>query len=552
LLLLILDHRPAYLRSARAEVSLLMLPLGTGSLLDHVTEQLAAVSGLRSGKLVIVPTFRPDRDYKRRVRTRVSSGVNVMGPGGLARALGACEPADYVLLVDPLRWPVTGSDLAAAVERHRDYQSANHMIAVGADPEGTRERVEYDRRGRVARVQRLFNRVNWPEVAATCIFLSIAPALAIRGVRFRSLGELRSALCGKGVLSRDVPLPLDLVDLSTAEGVLALNEKLLPQVTRDGSRPGFVARGEGVLVGRGCHIDPSSRFVGPVIVQERAIIEARAPIVGPTGSASATDPKAPAVLPLSLGPGDDPGRARPTAKPVMPAAHWGKSIHLAAKRALDSVFSLAALLVLSPFLLAVAIVIKLDSRGPVLFTHRREQKGGKEFACLKFRTMVAGAHEQQRELYEQNLVDGPQFKLRRDPRITRVGRWLRGTNIDELPQLINVLFGQMSLVGPRPSPFRENQICVPWRRARLSVRPGITGLWQLCRSEDRSAGDFHQWIFYDIAYVRHLSIWLDLKILLATVLTLAGRWRVPLSWLVRDGRAGTSYTRVSTEALPLS
>jgi lipopolysaccharide/colanic/teichoic acid biosynthesis glycosyltransferase len=120
-----------------------------------------------------------------------------------------------------------------------------------------------------------------------------------------------------------------------------------------------------------------------------------------------------------------------------------------------------------------------------------------------------------------------------DPRVTRVGRWLRATNIDELPQLINVFLGQMSIVGPRPSPFRENQICVPWRRARLSVRPGITGLWQICRDQ-RSEGDFHQWITYDIMYVRNLSLWLDAKILIATMLTLGGLWSVPENWMVHD------------------
>ncbi|MEK6677775.1 MAG: sugar transferase, partial [Planctomycetota bacterium] len=99
------------------------------------------------------------------------------------------------------------------------------------------------------------------------------------------------------------------------------------------------------------------------------------------------------------------------------------------------------------------------------------------------------------------------------------------------------LFGHMSLVGPRPSPFRENQICVPWRRARLSVRPGITGLWQICRA-NRSAGDFNQWIFYDLAYVRHFSLWLDMKILLATLLTAGGKWRISKSWLIPEKRAG--------------
>jgi lipopolysaccharide/colanic/teichoic acid biosynthesis glycosyltransferase len=190
-----------------------------------------------------------------------------------------------------------------------------------------------------------------------------------------------------------------------------------------------------------------------------------------------------------------------------------------------------ALLILSPLLLFVAALIKLTSPGPVLFTHMREGREGRVFRCWKFRTMVHGAHAEQRELYRNNALDGPQFKLDRDHRITRLGHRLRVTNIDELPQLINVMLGHMSLIGPRPSPFRENQICIPWRQARLSVRPGITGLWQLCRQE-RDAGDFHQWIYYDMLYVRHMSAWLDLKILAATVLTLAGRWSVPLSWMI--------------------
>jgi len=145
--------------------------------------------------------------------------------------------------------------------------------------------------------------------------------------------------------------------------------------------------------------------------------------------------------------------------------------------------------------------------------------------------MFAGAEGHQRRLCAQNQVDGPQFKIEHDPRVTRVGRWLRNISFDELPQLVNVLRGQMSLVGPRPSPFRENQACVPWRRGRLSVRPGITGLWQICR-HDRTAGDFHQWIYYDLLYVRHVSPALDLKILVATLLTLGGRRHVPLSWIL--------------------
>ena len=137
----------------------------------------------------------------------------------------------------------------------------------------------------------------------------------------------------------------------------------------------------------------------------------------------------------------------------------------------------------------------------------------------------------QKELKSLDSMDGPHFKLACDPRVTRVGRILRALNVDELPQLVNVLTGDMSLVGPRPSPFRENQVCVPWREARLSVRPGITGLWQVCR-HDRASGDFHQWIEYDLLYVQNVSIWLDLKILVATIVTLGGKKPVRASWLI--------------------
>jgi lipopolysaccharide/colanic/teichoic acid biosynthesis glycosyltransferase len=222
-------------------------------------------------------------------------------------------------------------------------------------------------------------------------------------------------------------------------------------------------------------------------------------------------------------------------------------IYAFVKRAFDLVTALCGLLVLSPLLLLVAALVKLTSPGPVLFGDEREGRGGRVFRCWKFRTMVEGAHAQQRALYQQSVVDGPQFKILADPRTTTLGRFLRAINIDELPQLFNVVRGDMSLIGPRPSPFRENQICVPWREARLSVRPGITGLWQVCRNE-RPTGDFHQWIYFDTLYVRHRAFWLDLRILAATFLTLGGRWGVPLEWMIPARRLRRWKTAVPLAA----
>src|SRR5262249_37333232 len=157
--------------------------------------------------------------------------------------------------------------------------------------------------------------------------------------------------------------------------------------------------------------------------------------------------------------------------------------YLRVKRVIDATLAGLGLLVLLPFGLVTALLIRLESKGSVFFGHVREGLGGRVFRCWKFRTMFVGADLQQRKLLALNQVEGPQFKVRPDPRRTKVGRWITALNIDELPQLWNVLIGDMSLVGPRPSPFRENQVCVPWRNGRLSVRPGITGLWQICRHD---------------------------------------------------------------------
>jgi lipopolysaccharide/colanic/teichoic acid biosynthesis glycosyltransferase len=184
------------------------------------------------------------------------------------------------------------------------------------------------------------------------------------------------------------------------------------------------------------------------------------------------------------------------------------------KRSLDILGSLAGLAATLPLYPFIAAAIKLETPGPVFFMHRRQTLGGKEFGCLKFRSMVQNAHALQSEL--PNEVDGPQFHIEKDPRLTRVGQFLRRTNLDEIPQLLNVLVGHMSLVGPRPSPDGENQYCPAWREARLSVRAGLTGMWQVERGP-RTAGDFQQWVHLDTKYVREVSLRTDLRLLWKTI-----------------------------------
>jgi lipopolysaccharide/colanic/teichoic acid biosynthesis glycosyltransferase len=157
----------------------------------------------------------------------------------------------------------------------------------------------------------------------------------------------------------------------------------------------------------------------------------------------------------------------------------------------------------------------LEDGQPFFYGQRRETRGGREFSCWKFRSMRKDADAIKARLQAQNQADGPQFFMKQDPRLTRVGRILRKYNIDELPQLWNVLTGDMSLVGPRPSPRKENQFCPPWREARLSVRPGLTGLWQVKRTRRRGL-DFQEWIKFDLEYVKRAGWRLDLWILVET------------------------------------
>jgi exopolysaccharide biosynthesis polyprenyl glycosylphosphotransferase len=188
---------------------------------------------------------------------------------------------------------------------------------------------------------------------------------------------------------------------------------------------------------------------------------------------------------------------------------------IVAKRLLDIVVSLTSLIVFSPLFLMVALWIKVDSRGPALFAQERIGLNKRKFRIYKFRTMVTGAEKMQSSLEELNEVRGPVFKIKADPRITRVGKVLRRTSIDELPQLFNVLMGGMSLVGPRPLPVRDYQgLERNWHRRRFSVRPGITCLWQV---NGRSSVHFEKWMELDMQYIDHWSLWLDLKILAKTM-----------------------------------
>ncbi len=217
----------------------------------------------------------------------------------------------------------------------------------------------------------------------------------------------------------------------------------------------------------------------------------------------------------------------PSQQQIGSADPSGRALQLAVKRGIDLVAAIVLLLVLLPLLLITAALVKFSSPGPILFRQRRVGKGGREFWMYKFRTMLPNSDASIHQTYYRALIRGEanpiggKFKLSHDPRITPIGRLLRRTSLDELPQLLNVVKGDMSLVGPRPPIPYEVELYGLRERSRLSVTPGITGLWQV---SGRNTLNFQQMIDLDLNYIEHWSVWLDLVILFRTcIVVLTGR-----------------------------
>ena len=566
------DSRPDYFRDS--QLSLLQLPRGTGTFLEYLHASLGSAD---IGEASILALFPTDAEYEARVRALLPNVQRVVGDGRLESLVNESEPSDGLLFVDPAQFPRAGylrHDLQQLVN---DPHPVKHMVAVDTASDCAQERVLLDPQGRVRRIQRYYAGVTWVDACVVSYSLvSGAAGRVLADESIRSLSDLRRMLMARGISSQDSFLDEGAFDLNLEYGLLHLNDLIVAEVCGD-QRAHRRARlngnghaghnGTGQWRASDCRVASTARLHGPCILQAGVSVGENALIIGPTvigaGAEVGRDtvlaqcvvapqtvipdgsqlrhrvliPRAPHAV-AQVCPMSSPATALresliSEAAPTRGAAtsQLGTRVFILAKRCADVTLATLGLVLLAPLLAAAAAAVKITSRGPIFFGHERESVGGRPFKCWKFRTMVSNAHVLQRELYKQNKVDGPQFKMSHDPRITTVGRMLRNSNIDELPQLYNVLRGDMSLIGPRPSPFRENQICVPWRQARLSVQPGITGLWQVCRSQ-RDTGDFHQWIYFDTLYVRHMSIALDLKILLATIFTAGGRWSVPVEWLI--------------------
>jgi lipopolysaccharide/colanic/teichoic acid biosynthesis glycosyltransferase len=540
----LIDSRPEYLQGCNS-ASLLQMPLSDGLILSHIAARL---SDMVPRAPVVVRSFYAGHAYDEALRASGVVHEPSIHESAFAESLRRYEPSDWLLLVDPRCFPLSGFDPAPLLYGLEESpRLARHLIALTPTSAGTSERVELDAESRVRRVQRYYEAVTWTVAyGVSCSLVPVSALLMSPKLPFRELSDFRRALVSTALPSRDITIDGGIVDLNLEQSLLALNEREIA------ARPAA-----GYTTARRVAIAPGARLVGNVVLHEGAQVAEQATIIGPTvigagsrvghGAVVAQCIVAPNVSiadgvvarhRVVVQPKPEPPAPTPPTAPEFDEGHVTirpegstQRLYPGFKRFAETIFALVSLIVLSPLLALVAALVKLDSKGPILYGDPREAKGGRLFHCYKFRTMRVNAHAAQRELAAANQVDGPQFKMRVDPRVTRIGKWLRKTNLDELPQLVNVALGHMSLVGPRPSPVRENQTCVPWRDARLSVRPGITGLWQVCR-HDREAGDFHQWIYYDIQYIRHQSLLVDLKILIATLWTGGGRTHVPLSWIV--------------------
>jgi lipopolysaccharide/colanic/teichoic acid biosynthesis glycosyltransferase len=535
------------MEDAAETVSLLLAPVGGGRLLCDFHARLPS---LPSRSLTIAPAFRPTAKYVSLLQSTCRMVTTVAPVHELGDVVAAFDPADWVLLADPLCFPSEPIHASPMLGRLANSRSVVHLVAMKANPEGITDRVLFDRRGGVRGIRRYYDARTWSYLTGVvCTLMPVATFIRFADVldRCRSLTAFRSALAASGVPCRDLPVAGEALQLEREAGLLRVAQRAIASLP--------VPQPQGSPVA--C-IHPTARLLGPVAIQQDAVIEAEATIIGPAVVGAGSRIGTGATVAQSLvGAGVEvvPGTTV-THRAVFHAGslHFGAPeedrevrvstplteetgraesapVYPVIKEWFDRTLAFAALVLLSPLLLLIAILIKLDSRGPVFYADLRETIGGRQFHCWKFRTMRPGAAGEQWALAQKNQMDGPQFKINGDPRITRLGRWLRKVSLDELPQLFNVLGGEMSLVGPRPSPFRENQICVPWRQARLSVRAGITGLWQVARDERRK-GDFHQWIYYDLLYVQHLSWKVDAKILIATVLTCGGAGRVSSTWIV--------------------
>ena len=430
------------------------------------------------------------------------------------------------------------------------------VIRVNVEPGllAYREKVRLTAQGKVAGFRRLYSDAiepapfptDWPH--HVFIKTNVLDQILAERTLPQSFSSFISRCRSSALTLQSISVGGTVLDLDTEEGLLAatLNSsmKKYPDANSKSKKE--------ILVGDGIRISSSARLFGKVLFGRNVNINQNAIIVGPAIIGNDVKVAEGAVIRASIiGPGVSVPRNHLVQNRVVVGflrrqkqarrsktggaitsrndsfiyensqtnefRTWPRFSYAGClKRIADIVAAITVLILFAPVFPIIALVIKLTSRGPVFFKDRRQGMHGKGFNCLKFRTMLVGSDKIQEKLRVLNQADGPQFKMADDPRLSTVGRFLRDTYIDEVPQFLNVLLGQMSVVGPRPSPGSENTLCPYWRDARLSVRSGITGLWQVCRTR-QTMKDFQEWIHYDTKYVRDLTLRMDLWICWQTV-----------------------------------
>ena len=564
LLAVLIDERPDW-GATDPHASIAALPAVGGSV-QALWERRLAAGRVRIARVVRrVPTGSESGDAFTALREPAVPAVADDPPLTLAPLLAApldhFDAFDRVLFVSARLMPSGGAGLAALLGQVDDAERVVHLLAAAPHPSGSHELVCTDPDGRVRRIQRYLDASGRALVAsgviATCVPVRTLLSLE-RSTPINSLEALRSALVHAGLQSIDVPDNDAVFDLADEASALTF---LQHRVRLEGARPGAAAhpgaRGA-VIIEDGADVAPDALLVGPALICHGARVGSGARIAQSVLLPHVTVDAGATVRHRLLAPRSTHthrAQRRQGLSPMVPSAPTPVpmvSRYAEAKSWIEAGLAGATLLVLSPLFLVLGLLVKLTSRGPVFYGDPREGLGAEAFRCWKFRTMRPDAHALQRALSAGNLADGPHFKMAHDPRLTPIGSWLRRLNLDELPQLWNVLRREMSFVGPRPSPTRENQVSAPWRQARLSVRPGITGLWQVCRHE-REAGDFHQWIEYDMLYVEHCSFAVDLRILVATVLTGGGRRPVPVTSIIPAlRRRGEAPSRSGVAPTPVA
>lgn len=439
-----------------------------------------------------------------------SRGVQIVRPN---RASQVADVAELYLLLDPSVFliarlaPILDDfawlDPDLAQIRIRDQVRASYTEHALADSEG--RFVRYVRRYAEADPRR--GRIGLTRDAELARLWQAAPNAregwrALRRV-VRPTMRWSAALRGRLYQAAD---PIDRADF-------------LEDLTKGWSRPdttivGLVQHSPGVWSHPSAKVDAGARVVGPLWIGADRTVARNECVIGPGAVLDAAPPKAP--------PPDVRWQEIEPVGALALRASARRHGRRPVKRTFDILFSLVVLLVTLPLYPIIALLIMLEDGRPVFFSHERETLGGRRFGCIKFRSMRRDAEKIKQQLQSLNKADGPQFFIPNDPRLTRIGRVLRDLQLDELPQFLNVLAGDMSVVGPRPSPHKENQYSPGWREARLSVRPGVTGLWQIMRTRSDGA-DFQEWIKYDLEYVENQSFRLDLWIIWQTVSMLLRR-----------------------------